>query len=402
MAITDASGGLLRSLTILDLTDGGAGFCSRLLADLGAAVIRIEKPIGSRSSDCFPAVPNGERGLAYQYHHANKHCITLDLEKEEGKSLFLRLLAKTDAVVESFVPGTLEALGLGYDVLSEAYPRLILLSITGFGQAGPRSRNPSCDLVASASGGAMAVCGEPSRPPLAPYGRQPSYVASLYGAVALLLALRRRGARGRGVHIDLSTQECVASTLDHVLVRYFHEQVIAGRLGNVSWNRTAFILPCRDGHLYCTLSPQWDTLVEWMAGEGMAEDLEDQAWKDEGYRVRHLDHVREVMGRWTRTHTVAELYESGQAMRFPWAPVVSPAEVLESPQLKARGFWVEEETPDRLHPLQMPGRPYRFTPPLEEKWRQAPRPGEDNRRVYREELGLDDDDLVRLSNRRVI
>jgi len=378
------------------------GLCSRLLADFGASVIRVEKPGGGPVLPGFSTSALSERPSASLHHHAHKQSITLDLAQSEGRELFLRLAAKMDGIVESAVPGTLEAMGLGYSDLSRVNPRLILLSLTGFGQEGPKSRLPCCDLVAAACGGAMAVCGVPDRPPLAPYGTQPAYVTSLYGAVAMLLALRRRSRLGRGSHLDLSAQECVVSTLDHVLVRYLHEGIIAGQLGGMDWNQNAFFLPCRDGHLYLTLPSQWETLVEWLAAEGMAGELVKAAWKDEGYRRTHLDRLRQILSRWTRSHSVEELFQLGQAMRFPWAPVFSPAQVLESPQLAARCFWEEGETVDSARFPLVPGLPYRFTPPLTRKRRRVSRPGEDNQRVYEEEqggeeLGLSDEAVVDFS-----
>jgi crotonobetainyl-CoA:carnitine CoA-transferase CaiB-like acyl-CoA transferase len=194
------AGGLLNSLRLLDLTVGGMGFCTRLLADLGAQVIRIEKPGGGSP---LPGFSLRETPAASLYHHAGKGSVTLDLQERRGRSLFLRLAARVDGVVEASLPGTLEALGLGYPELARINPGLILGSLTGFGQEGPRSRQPFCDLVAAATGGAMALCGRPERPPLAPSGAQPSYVTSLYGAVAVLMALRRRSLSGQGSHVDL-------------------------------------------------------------------------------------------------------------------------------------------------------------------------------------------------------
>lgn len=405
MEIKDEPEGLLPPLRILDLADGKACFCSKLLADLGASVFKIEKPGGDPSRRIGPFcgdTPSPEASLFFWHNNTNKRGITLDIEKKEGKEIFLRLLEKTDVVVESFPPGHLESLGLGFDRLSGVNPGLIVVSVTGFGQDGPRSRYKSCDLVASAFGGQMYVSGSTSTPPLKPHGEQSAYVASLFSAVAVLLALRQRNHSGKGAHIDISSQECVASTLDHVLVRYFYDGVIAGRQGNVSWNRSSFICPCKDGHMHVTISTQWETLVEWMAGEGMAEDLTDEAWKEEGYRQKNIDHLIDIVQRWTRTHCVRELFELGQAMRFPWAPVSSPADVLISPQLRARGFFKEIYHPERQATLGYPGTPYRITPSPRKRWKRAPLIGEDNLRLYRDELGLSEAEIKRFSSLKVI
>jgi crotonobetainyl-CoA:carnitine CoA-transferase CaiB-like acyl-CoA transferase len=190
--------------------------------------------------------------------------------------------------------------------------------------------------------------------------------------------------------------------LDHVLVRYFQDHVIAKRRGDLSWNGSSFILPCRDGRIQVNIATQWETLVEWMAGDRMAGELTDEAWKEEKYRQRHIGRLIEVMQAWTRTHSVGELFELGQAMRFPWAPVVSPGKVLESPQLRARQFFREDRDPVDGVSVAWPGAPYRFTPPIDPPWKGAPRLGEDNLGVYRDELGLSEGEIERLSALKVI
>ena len=405
MEIKEEREGLLQRVRVLDLADEKASYCSKLLADLGASVIKIEKPGGDPSRQLGPffgSSPSPEGSLFFWHCNTNKQGVTLDIEKEEGKELFLRLLKTADVVVESFDPGYLQKLGLGFDVLSVRNPRLILASVTGFGQTGPRSHYKSCDLLASAFAGQMFVSGSPSTPPLKPYGEQSSYVTSLFSAIAVLLALRKRRLTGKGEHIDVSSQECVASTLDHVLVRYFYDHVIPGRNGSVSWNNGSFILPCKDGHIHLAITTQWETLVEWMAAEGMAEDLMDENWKDEAHRLKNIDHVVDILQGWTRTHTVQELFELGQSMRFPWAPVSSPGDVVQCPQLEARGFFIDVDHPELGRPMKYPGAPYKFSPPFEKKGKRAPLVGEDNVRIYRDELGLSAEDLEKLSSMSVI
>ena len=403
--IREEQEGLLHQVRILDLADEKASYCSKLLADLGASVIKIEKPGGDPSRQVgpfFKTSSSPEGSLFFWHSNSNKRGITLDIEKNEGKEIFFRLLKKADVVVESFAPGYLQELGLGFDVLSKVNPTLILTSVTGFGQNGPRSQYKSCNLVASAFGGQMFVSGSPSTPPLKPYGEQSSYVTSLFSAIAILLALRKRRLTGKGEHIDISAQECVASTLDHVLVRYFYDRVIPTRHGNVSWNNASFILPCNDGHIHLAITTQWETLVEWMEGEGMAEDLPDEKWKDEGYRLRNIDRVMDILQRWTRTHSVQELFELGQTMRFPWAPVSSPEDVLKSPQLRARAFFIDVDHPELGTTLRYPGMPYKLSPSFEKRWKRAPLIGEDNIQIYEGELGLSIEELERLSSMNVI
>jgi crotonobetainyl-CoA:carnitine CoA-transferase CaiB-like acyl-CoA transferase len=134
----------------------------------------------------------------------------------------------------------------------------------------------------------------------------------------------------------------------------------------------------------------------------MAEDLMDEKWKDEAHRLKNIDHVVDILQGWTRTHTVQELFELGQSMRFPWAPVSSPGDVVQCPQLEARGFFIDVDHPELGRPMKYPGTPYKFSPPFEKKGKRAPLVGEDNVRIYRDELGLSAEDLEKLSSTSVI
>jgi benzylsuccinate CoA-transferase BbsE subunit len=308
--------GALAGYRVLDLTDDKGMLCCRLLADMGAEVSRVEKP-----------------------------------------ETLKRLVKKADVLIESLPPGYLPSLGLGYTQLAQLNPRLVMASITPFGQSGPYRDYKSGDIVASALGGQMYVSGEPSSPPLKPFGNQSYYLASLFGAIGILLALFQRHTSGRGQHVDISLQEGVASALDHVLVRYFYQGVVAKRQGSLYWNGAFNVFPGKDGYILLSLFHQWPTLVEWLESEGMAEDLVDKKWRARNYRFQHLDHVIEVLARWTKNHNVANLVEKGQAMHFPWAEVVSISRLLSSPQLKARNFWVEIEHPRT-------GKKYKFPAPV--------------------------------------
>jgi benzylsuccinate CoA-transferase BbsE subunit len=397
--------GLLEEITILDLADEKGSFCSKLLADMGAHVIKVEKPGGDASRLIGPFLgdsPHPEKSLSFSYNNTNKLGITLNIMCDTGRELFAKLIRKTGVVIESFPPGYLDDLGLGFATLSEINPKLIMVSITGFGQTGPRKDFKSCDLVASAVGGQIYVSGSPSLAPIKAYGDQSYITASLFAAVGILLALQGRAKTGRGQHIDISLQEAVASTLEHVLVRYYHDRVIPKRQGNRHWDHFFYILPCKDGHIHLTPFQYWETLVEWLDSDGMAKDLLDEKWKDEDYRMKHADHVIKVLGEWTKTHTTTELFELGQLMRFPWAPVCSPNEVLSSPQLRERRFFKDIKGPEDPQALKYPGLPYKFSEGFSVPGKRAPLIGEDNLKIYMEVLGLTGEDIASLSSKGVI
>ncbi|MFC1941632.1 CaiB/BaiF CoA transferase family protein [Chloroflexota bacterium] len=385
-------GTILSGYRILDLTNEKGMFAARLLADMGAEVILVEKP-GTR-----PAGSSAD----YCYLNAGKRSISLDFERTGGRELFKRLVKKADVVVETESPGYLASLGLGYTELSEINPGLIMASITDFGQSGPYRDYQSSDMVAAALGGWMYVCGGPETPPLKPFGNQAYYSASLFTANGILLALWNRHAIGRGQYIDVSIMECVAATLDHVLVRYFYEDIVSERQGSQHWNNAFRIFPCRDGYILLTLFQQWETLVELLESEGMADDLDDEKWRDRDERLKGIDHVADVLERWTLAHTVSELVEKGQLMRFPWAEVSSIPELLSNRQLSERNYFVEIECTDTGGKYKAPGVPCRLS---RSPWQVGDRSsgaGEHNLDIYQREMGLSIEEIEGLTREGVI
>ena len=371
---------MLTGLEVLDLADEKASFCSKLLADLGAEVIKIERPGGNASRWIGPFwknIPHPERSLFFWYNNTNKLGITLNLEVREGQETFRQLASKADVIIETFSSGYLDRLGLDYGSLSELNPGLILASVTGFGQTGPYRQYKSCDIIASATGGQMYVCGAHDTPPLKPYGEQSYYVASLFAAIGILIALRERNHSGKGQHIDVSLQEAVAATLEHVLVRYLYDKAIPKRQGGFHPNDSLYLLPCKDGYILLMIDRDWDILIGWLDSEGMAKDLKERKWQKEEYRRQYWNHVVDILACWTKAHTRSELFELGQLMRLPWAPIASLEEVINSPQLLEHNFFVSVEHPELTTRFIYPGAPYKFSHPLQ-NMRRAPLIGEHN------------------------
>ena len=319
---------ILNHCRVLDLTDEKGALCAKLLAGMGAEVIRL----------------------------------TLKLEDTRGQALFKRIALTCGIIVESYPPGFLHSLNLGYPELSRSHPRLIMASITPFGQTGPYRNFVSSELVSSAMGGQMAVCGDPDKPPLKPFGPQAYSTASLFAANGIMLALWQRYTSNRGQHIDISIHESTAATLDHVLVRYYYEGTVAGRTGNLYWNHAFRIFPCRKGYILLSLTYQWETLVGLLAAEGMAGDLGDPRWMDETERREHLPRIIEVLEKWTRNHDPEELVDLGQLMHFPWAKVDSIPDVVNNLQLNERGFFVPVTDKESGKAYLSPGAPLKMSP----------------------------------------
>lgn len=378
---------ILSSYRVLDLTDEKGLFCARLLADMGAEVLRVRKP----GEPVWRTAAN-----------TGKKSIGLNIETENGRDLLRRLMIDTDILVESYPPGYLGSLGIGYGQLNPLFRQLVMASITDFGQTGPYRDFKSSNLVDTALGGQAFVCGEPGQPPLKPFGSQSCLTACLVAANGILLALWKRHSTGRGQFIDISIQECLAGTLDHVLVRYLYEGVTAQRTGSLYWNNAFRIFPCQDGHILLSLSHQWETLIEWLDSENMADDLTDRKYLVEAERQRNIDHIISVLEKWTLTHRVNELLESGQLMRFPWANIESIPEVLENPQLKDRGFFMEGTDPDSGKKYNIPGAPFKMS---RSPWQVDPslsQTGEYDREIFCDRLGLKTNELEKLRRDGVI
>lgn len=272
----------LKHYYVLDLTDVKGSLCVRTLAGMGAQITRVNP--------------------------------------ENAPQHFRYMAARADIFIETTPPGYMASLGFDYKNLSKINPRLIMVSITPFGQTGPYKDLKADDHTLQAMGGWLSVTGTPENP-LKLYGNQAYNTASLFAANGVLLALYRRHETGKGLYIDISMMECVAAVLDHVLVRYFYEGIISGRQGSRAWNNAFDILPCAGGYILISLHRQWETLVELLKSEGMAEDLADVKYLERDFRNKNMAHIIEVMQRWTLKHRAEELEELGQLMHFPWAAV---------------------------------------------------------------------------------
>jgi len=369
----------LSGIRVLELSGRWTGFCCRLLSDMGAEVILAEPPGGSAVRSAGPFLkdePGPERSISFWYDNAGKRGITVDPSAPSDLDRILRLMQSCDVLVESYPPGFLASAGLGYGQFSRINPGLVMASVSGFGRTGPYSGYKSCGLAASAAGGQMYVCGSPGRQPLKPYGDQPYYLASLFAACGILLALRWRDLAGKGQHIDISLQEAAAAALEHVMVQYFHDHVVPRRQGSLQWNGVADLFPCRDSYIFLTFSREWDTLLELLGSRDMAADLGQPVWSEESYRRQHIEDIQEVVTFWTCQHGSAELFKLGQDMRYPWAPVGSIEDAAQNEQLRSRRYFVPAAHPLAPQGFEVP-RPVIVTPGTPGyEWRRAPYLGE--------------------------
>jgi crotonobetainyl-CoA:carnitine CoA-transferase CaiB-like acyl-CoA transferase len=395
--------GLLSEFTILDLSEGAAGpFATKALADFGARVIKVERPgrgDPARRVGPFANGPCPEAGAFFLYLNTSKESITLDYSTATGRRMLLELVEHADAVVESATPGALDALGLGVEALHQRNPRLIVTSVSAFGQTGPYAKWRATDIVAFAASGQMSITGDSDREPLLTAGHQAFYQAGLHAFGATLAGLFSVGIIEIGQHIDISAMECQAATIELYLgdLLYRKSDIMSHRRGN-SASAMIGIYPCADGYIGVHVMPRnFPAFARLMDAEWM---LEDERFKDARARLMNNDEVVASIYAWAAETTRDQAYRRSGELRCSAAPIYNFGEVIQQPHLRARDSVREIEDP-RAGRLSYPGPPFR---PGEGDWtlRPAPALGEHNQDVYGELLGLSRCDLVRLRAADVI
>jgi benzylsuccinate CoA-transferase BbsE subunit len=405
----------LEPYRVLDLTRAIGWTCGKLLADLGADIVKIEPPggdLGRRSGPFYRDSPHPEHSLSWFAAHTNKRSITLNLDSTDGQAVWLAVAQAADFILESFPPGFLDQRGIGFQQVSARNPRVVWVSITPFGHSGPYAQYRATDLVGMAMGGLMYVCGDADRPPVRLRAAQAYLQAGLQAAVAALLAHHYRARSGEGQFIDISMQHAVSWTIIPTRQYWDLNRLIVARGGTsraFGDQLRRILFPCQDGHVAVMgvmNAREWGPMVEWLDGEGMAEDLTDVAW---GILAEHagtdpltqaaltegeLAHVYGVLERFFLKHTKAELAAEAQRRRVVLFPVHTARDLLEHPQLLAREFFQALEHPELGETLCYPGAPYRLS---QTPWwlrRRAPLIGEHNEAIYGGELGLSQAELA--------
>jgi crotonobetainyl-CoA:carnitine CoA-transferase CaiB-like acyl-CoA transferase len=336
----DTPAAFLKGFRALDLTDLSGQLCGRLLGDLGMEVVKIEPPGGDpvRSLAPFVASHDGRRlSTVFAHLNAGKLSKVLDLEQESGRAALKGLVQTADVVLESFAPGELNRKGLGYGDLAVINPGIVMVSITAFGQSGPKKNFRYNDLVALAESGFLYISGDPSLPPCRPPETQAYYFASLFAAAGALAALFRRERTGRGDHVDASMQETLA-THEHIIRLYANEQQILKRAGSQHGSvAPAKIFPCKDGFIYLYVTRQhWKLFLDiWKNHPAVFDGKE---WLNNIYRRAHADELNLAVEAFVGQYTMAEITEMLQAKGIPCVPVNTPLGFVNDEHVRSRGF----------------------------------------------------------------
>lgn len=392
----------LTGVRILDLTHAYSGpFCTMHLADQGAMVIKLEVPGKGDQSRGWGPFKNGASGY-YAYLNRNKYGLTLNLKEEAGKTIFKKLVKEVDVVCENFRVGTMEKLGLGYDVLKNINPGLIYASISGFGLEGPEAEQPCYDVIAQAMGGMMSMTGEGDQIYKVGPAIADNY-SGTYLSLAIVMALYQKERTGQGRRVDVSMLDTIFSILETGAISY----TLTGKIAKPAGNRDPEIAPfdvlaAKDGQfaIACGTQRFWLSLCDVM---GMTELAEDERFIDNTARCEHyLDELKPIIENWSRQHTLAELEAMITGAGIPFGRICNTKQVCESKIIKRRHMLWQVDDPAIGETIFIPGTPIKVHGCEDKPERPAPLLGQHTDSILRDWLHMDDGEIKTLHEHHVI
>jgi len=386
----------LLGIKVLDLSRVLAGpFCSMLLADMGAEVIKLEVPGRGDDSREFPPFMEGE-SLYYVNLNRGKKSITVNLKNPEGVRLFKELVKRCDVLIENFSPGTMERLGLGYEELRGENPRLIYAAISGFGQTGPYRSRPGYDIIGQAMGGLLSITGWPDSPPTRSGTAIGDILSSLFCCVGVLAALNVRERTGRGQLVDVALVDSVYAALENIPQKYFVEGKTPGRIGN----RYEFIYPydtfrARDGWVVIAIAN--DAIWErFLAAAGLKELGEDERFSSNMLRVENNAALKEFLEGWTSERGRDEIVALLNENRIPSCPIFDIKDASEDPHISGVREMVVSVHQPGLGDVRLQGNPIKMSETNPHPRGPAPALGADTGLILKEVLGLSDAEIKKI------
>ena len=396
--------GPLRGLRVLDLTRVLAGpTCTQMLGDLGAEVIKIERPGAGDDTRAFapPFWPNTQESAYFLGVNRNKKSLTLDIAAEEGQAIIHRLLDSCDILVENFKVGALAKYGLGFEQLKVKYPSLIYCSITGFGQTGPYAPRPGYDSLIQGMGGVMSLTGEPDGLPQKVGVPVADLFAGLYGCIGILAALRHRERTGQGQQVDIGMLDTSVAWLANQGMNFLATGENPPRLGNQHPNIVPYqVFPTQDGHMVLSVGND-PTFERFCKAFGQEALLADERFATNAARVANRQLVTDTLTPVMQSKTTAEWVEALEALKIGCGPINKLSQVFEDPHVQARGCVVEldhasgETVKVLANPVRLSGTPadYRVPPPLL---------GEHSEEVLSGLLGMTTAQIAALKDRKIV
>ncbi len=402
---------------VLDLADETGFICGKLLADLGADVIKVERPGGDASRRIGPFYHNiqdPEKSLHWFAYNANKRGITLDIETAAGKNIFKDLVGKADFLLETYTPGYLDSLRLGYSTLSKLNPGLIMISITPFGQTGPYKDRRGSDIVCMAEGGLMYITGDADRPPLRMGGDQSYFLAGIHATAGALIAHYYRKATGQGQHVDVSIQEAVLRFGYSILPWIAGRGISETRRGNIILRGNAYqrdVWKCKDGYVLWRFmggiwgAQEWTALVKWIDEQGEAGILKEVDWASidmSKISQSEVDSWNSIIQDFFNHFTKDEIQNEALKRGLRILKVYSPKDVYESSHFRSRGYWRYLEHPELDSPIPYPAFIFISNETSCAMHRRAPLIGEHNAEILGKEIGLSSQELGKLKQDCII
>ena len=393
----------LNGIRVLDFSRMFAGpWCTLLLAELGADVIKVELPQGGDALRTTPPLTDGMESYPFINVNRGKRSVTLDPRSEEGNKIARKLASKCDILVENFTPGIMDKLGLGYEALKAENPSLVYVSVSGFGHTGPRRTEVAFDTIIQAMGGLISVNGLPDSPPTKVGPAVADFSGGVFGAIATLAALQHRNRTGRGQFVDISMQDCIwLLTATQFLPVYYLTGQEPKKMGNRQVEVTPFnIYPAKDGHIViCIVTvDQWQRFIKVIGREDL-KDVKEYAMQAD--RIKHIDEIDALVEKWTKQRTVEEMLKLLRAADLPCAPIPSFSQVANDPQLANRNMQVEVEQLVS-GTLKMPGSVFKMSETPGDPTQPAPFLGQHTYEVYAELLGFSEEETAELQEKGII
>lgn len=397
----------LENLTVLDLTRVLAGpFCTMMLADMGANVIKIEVPTGGDDTRTYPPFReknlNGQQeSLYFANINRNKKGVTLNLKAPEGKAIFKELVKKADIVVENYRPGVMDKLGLGYDVLKEINPRLIYAAVSGFGCYGPYHLRPGYDILAQAMGGMMAITGPRGGEPTRAGSALGDMLGGLHVTIGILAAVNARTITGKGQRVDVSLMDSMIAATENTALKYLESGQIPPRMGN----RYAAVSPydafkVKDGVIIIAAGNQ--KLYEKLCTEVLhrPDMITDPRFVDMTGRLENQDAIQEVIEDTLKDYTMEEATQLVLSKGIPAGPILNIKQILEDPHVKEREMFVEMDHPT-LGRITVNGCAIKLMDTKPSVRTPAPQLGQDNKAIYEGMLGMSEEEFAALHEKAV-
>ena len=404
--------GPLEGIRVIDLTRILAGpFSTMLMADMGADIIKVEQPgAGDPARGNGPFLsPDGAESSEQQFStyfmsiNRGKRSIAIDLSKPKGREVLLKLAETADVLIENFRPGTMQKLGLDYEVVKVRNPRIVMCSVSGFGQSGPYAHRPALDVIVQGMGGMLSITGEPGRGPVRPGASIGDITSALFATIAIQSALLERHNSGEGQYIDISMLDCQVAIMENAFMRYFTLGQTPQRIGTRHPSSTPFqAFQTADGHVVVAImggsTDQWPLFC---AAIDHVELIDDERYTTGWSRTQHYDELIPVIEEVMREKTTSEWVELLSDMGVPVGPVQDIAEVANDPQVNHREMFVELPHPV-LGQVKFTGNPIKMSRTPSGPRRVPPQLGEQTSEVLTADVGLSPEEVAELFNEGVV